>query len=263
MINKKQLIRRWLTCLLVLALIISWAMPQSVQAKSKTFSVVAVGDSLTYGVGDPNHRGGYCYLIKKPLRKATKKKVQVANFGISGETSAQILKRVKTKSSLRHDLKQGQLIVITAGGNDVMHALRARGLKLSEKQLLTYQKQYTANMEQMIHEIRTLNKKAPIYIYGIYNPYAIYFKKIPGMKRAINNWNKNTQQLTQEHWRVHFVDISALARPKKLQYSKKTQETTNPLLYTKDYFHPNRQGYQLMTNKLWQKLQKTKSEWRP
>lgn len=263
MTNNIQLLRRLLKYLLVLTLIINWAIPQQVQAKSKTFSVVAVGDSLTYGVGDPNHHGGYCYLIKKPLQRTNKQKVRVANFGVSGETSSQILKRIKTKRLLRKDLKHGRIIVITAGGNDVMHALNSRGLKLSEKQLLTYQKQYTNNMDQMIHEIRTLNSKSPIYIYGIYNPYAIYFKKIPGMKRAINNWNQNTQQLVKEHWRVHFVDISALARPKKLQYSKKTQETTNPLLYTKDYFHPNRQGYQLMTNKLWQELQKTKSEWRP
>ncbi|WP_162887497.1 SGNH/GDSL hydrolase family protein [Bombilactobacillus bombi] len=236
---------------------------QPVQAQQKSFPVTAVGDSLTYGVGDPTKRGGYCYLIQKPLKRATKQKVHVDNFGISGETSKQILKRVQSKDNLRQALKKSRIVIITAGGNDVMHALRARGLRLSQSQLLKYQDAYTANMNNMIKEIRSLNSRAPIYIYGIYNPYAIYFKKVPGMKMAIDNWNQNTRLLTQDYHRVHFVDISALAQPKKLQYSKKNQETTNPLLYTKDYFHPNRQGYQLMTDKLWKKLQATKTEWRP
>ncbi|MBA1435170.1 GDSL-type esterase/lipase family protein, partial [Bombilactobacillus bombi] len=220
------------------------------------------GDSLTYGVGDPTHRGGYSNLIKKPLQKATKRTVTVANFGISGETSGQILHRVQTKKKLRGAIKKSRIIVVTAGGNDVMHALRARGLKLSQTQLQIYQERYTSNMVNLIKEVRSLNQNVPIYIYGIYNPYEIYFKKVPGMKKAIAGWNKNTLKITQDHVRVHFVDISSLAQPKKLQYSKKTQETTNPFLYTKDYFHPNQKGYQLMTNQLWKKLQVTKNEWR-
>ncbi|UQS83710.1 GDSL-type esterase/lipase family protein [Bombilactobacillus thymidiniphilus] len=232
------------------------------QAHNKTFVLTAVGDSLTYGVGDSTKRGGYTYLIKKPLKKATKAKVIVNNYGISGQTSAQIVKRFQKDRELQKSLQKSKIITITAGGNDVMAALRKHGVDLSAKQLLSYQNQYDAHLNKMIQISRHFNPHAPIYVFSIYNPYEIYFKKAQGMKAAVKNWNKSTRQIAQDNYRVHYVDITKLATPKKIVYSKKDKTTTNPLLYKKDYFHPNNQGYRLMTNLLWQQMKRTKAQWR-
>lgn len=236
---------------------------QPVAAISKSpMTLTAIGDSLTYGVGDSTKRGGYTYLIKKPLQRTSKRPVKVHNYGVSGDTSGQILHRLKTKPAIKRNVRQSQIIVLTLGGNDVMHALKKYGVKLTPAKLQIFQKKYDQNLIEILHILRQANPRAPVYIYGIYNPYSIYVKQAQGMKKALKQWNQNTEQIATDNFRVHFVDISALASPKKLKYSKSKQETTNPLLYTKDYFHPNDQGYRLMTQKLWHRLQATQKEWR-
>ncbi|NVY95767.1 lipase [Lactobacillus sp. DCY120] len=233
------------------------------QAKSKktAFQVTALGDSLTYGVGDSHHRGGYCYLIQAPLKKTVRRPVQVHNYGVSGETSQQILARLREKTKIQKKIKNSRIIILTLGGNDVMHALQHYGTKLTPQKLAHYQQEYTANLTQLLALIRSQNARAPIYVYGIYNPFQIYLPQAVGVKKAVKYWNQNTKEVTTEESRVHFVDLSALAQPKRVTYSKISKEASNPLLYKKDHFHPNDRGYKLMTQKLWRQLVKTKKEW--
>ncbi|UQS82784.1 GDSL-type esterase/lipase family protein [Bombilactobacillus folatiphilus] len=245
---------------LILTIGLSFGFTHSVFAAKKPLNVVAVGDSLTYGIGD-HHHGGYTSLIKKPLKKASQRPVHVQNFGISGETSTQILQRVRDKPALIKAIKQSDIITITAGGNDIMHVLQKRGLKLSQEQFQQAKDHYVKQMVQMIMLIRRYNERAPIYLIGIYNPFAIYVKKAKSVKQAVIAWNQASQDIARDNYRMHFVDVSALANPKKVKYSKKEQTTINPLLYTKDYFHPNHKGYQIMTQKLWQQMKNTKKEW--
>ncbi len=55
-----------------------------------------VGDSLTEGVGDETKRGGYVPLVTDALQpKYELTSVEKDNYGVSGERSDQILKRVK------------------------------------------------------------------------------------------------------------------------------------------------------------------------
>lgn len=233
-----------------------------VLAAKKAINVVAIGDSLTYGVGSSKkHKGGYVPLIKDKIKNKTHRTVHTKNYGIGGETSAQILKIIKNKKNIRASVRKANVIVLTAGGNDVMHALQKYGVKLTQKDLTSYQNKYADNVKSMIKSIRHLNKKAPIYIYGIYDPYLIYFEDEEGMKKALSDWNNCTQDITNKYSRTHYVDITALERPKKVDYNRKTKETTNPLVYDKDRFHPNEKGYKLMTNKLWAVMEETRSEW--
>jgi lysophospholipase L1-like esterase len=66
------------------------------QNYKKSVHFVAVGDSLTEGVGDQTKRGGYVPLVADALQqKYGLTSIEKNNYGVSGERSDQILKRVK------------------------------------------------------------------------------------------------------------------------------------------------------------------------
>lgn len=72
----------------------------------KQVKLTAVGDSLTQGVGDPNNRGGYTYMItNKVNRNNPHVHMSSANFGISGETTDQIDHRVMTSKKIANEFK--------------------------------------------------------------------------------------------------------------------------------------------------------------
>ncbi len=68
-------------------------------AKSETKEVihyVAIGDSLTEGIGDLTNSGGFVPLVAKDLQEQYHLNgVQTDNFGKNGDRSDQILKRIK------------------------------------------------------------------------------------------------------------------------------------------------------------------------
>ncbi len=66
---------------------------------------MALGDSLTEGVGDTTGQG-LCSLLAQSLTNDYGYEVDYKNFGVSGNTSNQILKRMKEDEELISYLKQ-------------------------------------------------------------------------------------------------------------------------------------------------------------
>ena len=64
------------------------------------FSYVALGDSLTEGVGDTTNQGGFVPLVAQSLTNEEGYQVEVQNYGVAGNTSNQILKRMKEKPEI-------------------------------------------------------------------------------------------------------------------------------------------------------------------
>lgn len=84
-----------------------------------------MGDSLTEGVGDETKRGGYVPLVADALQqKYELTSIEKDNYGVSGERSDQILKRVKKDSDLRNSLASADIITMTVGGNDLFQAFQ-------------------------------------------------------------------------------------------------------------------------------------------
>src|SRR5699024_8414256 len=96
-----------------------------------SINLVAIGDSLTQGVGDSSQRGGYVPLTAENLRQlGTIRSVQTSNFGKSGNTTIQITTRIEENEEIQHALKEASVIVVSAGGNDLIHSLRESGLQI-------------------------------------------------------------------------------------------------------------------------------------
>src|SRR5699024_5068561 len=59
----------------------------------KDLNIVAVGDSLTQGVGDSQNQGGYVGIIDRTINKDTKH-ANIQNFGKRGDRTDQLLLRL-------------------------------------------------------------------------------------------------------------------------------------------------------------------------
>ncbi|GKQ42725.1 lipase/acylhydrolase [Companilactobacillus sp. RD055328] len=235
--------------------------PIEKKSKPQKLKLVAIGDSLTYGVGDSTKKGGYVTLVSKKLEEHKNVNVSSENYGISGETSTQIIKRIENKSKIQSDLKNADIITVTVGGNDLMHILSKKGLKLKKQDVTSGTVKFENNLNTLITDIRKNNNHAPIYLISIYNPFGVYLKDIKYMTTAVKNWNEYSKQTASENYNVHFVNIDKLLSDPKKKTKDKNGDVENPYLFTEDHFHPNDKGYKLITDELYKVMIKSEDSW--
>ena len=249
----------------------------SEQIKTKELNLVAIGDSLTEGIGDSTGRGGYVPLVAELLESKDEiETVSTSNYGISGNRSDQILKRIKKDEKLQNDVKKADVIVLTVGGNDLMKVVRSTLLKVKEDSFIKPQKEYKERIEETFKELRSLNSDAPIYVFGIYNPFYLYFSEITEMQDIVDSWNETTQSVVEEEQKAHFIPINDILykggnQPELSENQKDTIDSSvkdkkeskvfNDLLFEEDNFHPNDSGYELMAQSLFDEMMASRKEW--
>ncbi|MFZ2559903.1 MAG: SGNH/GDSL hydrolase family protein [Lactococcus raffinolactis] len=220
----------------------------------KRLNYVAIGDSLTEGVGDQTNQGGFIPLLSNAISEISDVNVVSQNFGVAGNTSTQIYKRMTKEKKIQSAIKKADVITITVGGNDVMKVIRTQLTKLTEnsfeKPAQTYQKQLT----EIFDFIRDNNPNAQVYVLGIYNPFYLNFPDITEMQDIINHWNQTTQETIAQQKQMYFVPINDLLY-QGVNGSKgvttsdgEVQTITNNALFEEDHFHPNNIGYQIMSD---------------
>lgn len=233
--------------------------------KKQQIKLVAVGDSLTEGVGDDTKQGGYVGLIKTKLKEQQQVKTKTKNYGIAGETSTQINQRVQQNPDLQQDLKQADVITLSVGGNDVMAVIKKEMLDIDEAALASARKKYTQHFTQLLQNIRRYNAQAPIFVFSIYNPFYVYFPKMTKMQTVVTDWNKASKTVIKKQPNSYFVDVSEqLSKGEKLTTAKhqdKKGKQKNALIFTTDNFHPNHSGYQVMADDLYRQLMQQKNKW--
>lgn len=224
----------------------------------KQWNYVALGDSLTEGVGDVTKQGGFVSLLAKKIESEEEARLTVKNFGKAGDTSTQIYERMSKQEEIRSSLKKADIITLTLGGNDVMKVFRENFDKisnLSAKDFLEPEYDYQKQLKTIFSKIREENASAQIYVLGIYNPFYLNFPEITEMQKVINNWNSATQEVVQAEKNTYFVPINdllykGLDGKGAIEDSDKgsSSSSKNNLLYVGDNFHPNNTGYQIMAN---------------
>lgn len=255
----------------------------------RRLNYVALGDSLTEGVGDDTHKGGFVPIVADLLQdKYQLTSIEFDNFGKAGDRSDQILKRLRKNKKIQKTLSSANIITLTCGGNDLLKVIREHIFSLKERTFVKPQKQYQKQLTQLIQEIRKYNPKAPIYLLGIYNPFYLNFPEFTQMQEIVTNWNDASQQTVATFKKVYFIPIndvlfkgddsqveivdnqqdqtgttSSTADENKTQTSKPKAVIVNELLSDEDRFHPNNVGYQLMAKAVMDELSKTKTLWYP
>ena len=249
----------------------------------KPLSVFALGDSLTQGVGDTKDLNGYQQRLKDKIIKDTKvSHVQMYNAGVSGERSDQILKRLKRSKALQAEVKSSDILILTAGGNDLLQTLQKNAqsptseVKVAvNKTSLTYQN----NLKQIFDLSRKLNPKIRLVMVGVYNPVFVYFPNVTMITDSIKTMNDTATATINGYQNATFVDINGLSNgqfqtAKQLSKLKQSSDDTNETmidskefdqqqnnskeknnyLSNADHFHPNDKGYNFMTKQIYQQL---------
>ena len=235
---------------------------------AKTFSYVALGDSLTQGVGDSTNQGGFVPLVAQSLTNEEGYLVDVKNFGVAGNTSNQILKRMKEQPEIAAALSQADLMTLTVGRNDLRKVIldNITNLKIS-----TFKKPsvaYSKRLLEIIGLARKNNPDLPIYILGIYNPFYLNFPEMTDMQVIVDNWNQTTQDTILDLENVYFVPINDLlyqgidGQKGIVQTSGDATKIINDALYQEDHFHPNNTGYEIMKRAVLEKIRETKDNWK-
>ncbi|EMF0104264.1 SGNH/GDSL hydrolase family protein [Enterococcus hirae] len=238
---------------------------------------VAIGDSLTEGIGDQTKQGGFVPLVANDLKdRYDLTAVEIENYGVNGERSDQILKRLKKNSEIQTNIKSADFITLTVGGNDLMKVIQNDLFGISIQSFKRPLQKYQKNVEQLIEEIRKLNGHAPVYILGIYNPFYLNFPEIKDMQMIVNNWNAGTESVVKNADNCYFIPINDLLYQglnqkvgvteegtNQSSTSESTSNSKNNVLYEEDHFHPNNLGYQLMANAVRDELIETQDQWLP
>ncbi|EUJ24581.1 hypothetical protein PGRAN_01690 [Listeria grandensis FSL F6-0971] len=252
--NKKKY---WLAgiAIIILAAILTFYFIQKEQERKReearvAVNLVAMGDSLTEGSGDEEKNGGYVGIVADKLEKRDDvKRVTTENYGVGGNRIDQLMKRLDTQPEFRQDVKEANAISITIGGNDVMKIVRAKLLDAKKKDFTKANQTFDTNLEKLLSDIRDLNALAPIYVFGIYNPYTTYFSEMKVFDEIIAEWNASTKKILADTPDTYFISVN-----KQLEERAVTKVgKANPNL-AGDMFHPNHSGYEKMANALYSKL---------
>lgn len=232
------------------------------------FHYVAIGDSLTEGVGDTTNQGGFVPLLAQTLTDTYDYQVTDSNYGVSGNTSKQILQRMQEKTDIQKSLVKADMMTLTVGGNDVMAVIRKNLTSLSVSTFTKPAKSYQKRLRQIIELARAENEDLPIYILGIYNPFYLNFPDMTEMQEIVDNWNNATESVTEEYANVYFVPINddlykGINGEEGIVSTSGDQTTViNDVLFSGDHFHPNNIGYQIMSDVTMEKISETKEEWK-
>ncbi|WP_074450940.1 SGNH/GDSL hydrolase family protein [Streptococcus equinus] len=235
--------------------------------EAKHFNYVAVGDSLTEGVGDTTNQGGFVPLLSQAMTNTYNYQVTYSNYGISGNTSQQILSRMTKQEAIQKSLAKADMMTLTVGGNDVMAVIRKHLTQLSVSTFKKPATAYQKRLRQIIELARSENEDLPIYVLGIYNPFYLNFPEMTEMQEIIDNWNESTESVTDEYDNVYFVPINdqlykGIDGEEGIVSTSGDQTTViNDALFSGDHFHPNNIGYQIMSDVTMEKINETKQEW--
>lgn len=276
--NSRKILEMILYCFvtfLVCFFLVNWLLPSaepvmtkpSTSDKKKVVTYVAIGDSLTKGVGDSTNQGGFVPLLAQSLTNETGLEFKAINYGVSGNTSSQILTRMQQKKEIQKDLKQAQLLTITVGGNDLRKAILEDTSNLDLGRFDKPSKTYVKNLKQIIELARKDNPDLPIYVVGIYNPLYLNFPDLTELQTLVDQWNQRTEETLSAYQGVYFVPINDLLYKgidgkSGVTESELGKETvTNDALYDEDSFHPNNTGYEIIKEAVLEKIHATEKKW--
>lgn len=238
------------------------------KSKIKRFSYVALGDSLTQGVGDTTNQGGFVPLVAQSLTNDEGYQVDAQNFGVAGNTSNQILKRMEENPEIADALAKADLMTLTVGGNDLRKVILDN---ITSLKITTFKKPsiaYSKRLLRIIELARKDNPNLPIYVLGVYNPFYLNFPEMTDMQVIVDNWNQTTQETVDKLDKVYFVPINDLlyqgidGQEGVVQTSGDDTKIINDALYQGDNFHPNNTGYEIMKRAVLEKMSETKDDWK-
>jgi lysophospholipase L1-like esterase len=200
--------------------------------------IVAIGDSITAGTGD-SQTGGYPARLAELLRQRGRSPT-VVNLAVPGAETADVLRRIDADPEGRAELARADVIVASAGGNDLTHSLRPPADR-PVREPAEAAAEAAANLTAMARRLRALNSTEPIRFIGLYNPFDLPPAEQADARATLRRWNDLIERATDGFHDVIVVPVADLFydRPDRL---------------AADRFHPGAAGHALIAERVLQTL---------
>lgn len=202
----------------------------------KDEKIVAIGDSLTQGVGDETENGGYVGILNHTFEDQHLN-ITIDNYGKRGNRTDQLLKRLE-KKEIASSIEDADIVLITIGANDIMKVVKNNITNLKLEPFQEERVEYIDRLTAIFNKINELNPDTQIFLIGFYNPFERYFSNIEELGLIIDTWNDTGQSVANEYDNVIFIPTKDLFINPELS------------LLSDDYFHPNTSGYKLIAQRV-------------
>ncbi|MFA5061729.1 MAG: SGNH/GDSL hydrolase family protein [Patescibacteria group bacterium] len=196
-------------------------LPPATTTSTAKIVYAALGDSLTVGVGATAEQKTYPYLVAKLLAQEKNIQVTVANLGIPGATSADVLNQQVPQAAKLHP----DMVILAVGINDMLNRVPT---DVFEKNMVSI----VNGLAGAATHITVINIPYLGGSQAYWPPYRCYFD---WQTRRYNNFlnkalaNKN----------VAVIDLYTLTHE---------QAFNDKNYYSVDGFHPSDEGYQFWSN---------------
>ncbi|WP_217595026.1 GDSL-type esterase/lipase family protein [Cohnella sp. GbtcB17] len=197
---------------------------------------IAIGDSLTRGVGDVAGKG-YVADSLDELSKSMGKPVKLSgNLAVSGLEAAKLNELLDGKA-MRDAVAGANLVLLTIGGNDLFRSSQQSGGSIAEgggidpelaKRLLPTTE---AHLKAVMTKLRAINPSAKIAYVALYNPFYELAQLRPAIASILADWNGYAVKLAEADGNIVVVPTADLFEAQSARY------------LSSDHFHPNGAGY--------------------
>jgi lysophospholipase L1-like esterase len=201
--------------------------------KDGAFRVLALGDSITRGTGDPQGKGYVGYLTDD-LKDKSGREIEVENYGVNGQTSAQLATSLQ-QSQIQAQVKAADIIVFSIGGNDLFQS--GQTMNLNAAKVKEIEDAYMRQLDAILMQLRQENNTARIFLIGLYNPF-IELSDAVTTNKIVRDWNYKALEITAKYPQTVLVPTFDL-------FQLKVQD-----LLARDLFHPNSAGHRLIGDRV-------------
>jgi lysophospholipase L1-like esterase len=202
--------------------------------KSDSLRVLALGDSLTKGTGDPEGKGYVGYLFDD-MKAKSGRDIVLENYGVNGQTASQLAVSLGL-DPLKAQVKAADFILISIGGNDLFKGGQTLG-DLSSARIKAIEDPYMRQLDTILKQLREENATAKIFLIGLYNPF-IDLKDSAATTKIVRDWNYRAAEVVAPYPQTVLVPTFDLFQLKVQDY------------LARDLFHPNAAGYRLIGDRV-------------
>ncbi len=207
-------------------------------ASPSLIKIVALGDSITYGVGDPLKKG-YIIRLKDKLEHYFGTRIYIRNFGIPKYKTNQTLDQLKDKKIIKA-VEKSDYIILYIGTNDFRKSADHHFEQIDPVNMKVGKEIYSKNLRQILTNIRQ-HSSVPIFVLGLYDPYTDY-ENNEQIHQLITSWNHEIKEVVSNYPHAVFVQTLDLFQgvPKDVNFS--------------DSLHPNPNGYDKISTRLFENI---------
>lgn len=191
---------------------------------------LAIGDSLTVGIGVPFMDPGFVEYYRCLSQQILKKRISYQKFARSGATTEDVINMLNAPI-VTEAVKCANIITITAGGDDLINAAKEFLINKNEDSIARAIKQSRNNISEILDRIHRLDKQDQyiLRLQNLYNP----FSDIPIADKGIRAFNSSINSFGRE-LNVKVADIYSVFKGNEKSF------------ISSGGVHPNSRGYYQM-----------------